>query len=156
MRIKGKLIGAPEPKLCVIERGEEQFVFTISAVLDYSEFDRLCPTPKPPKAMKPGGKVTENPNSPKYLEALTKYAEKKTSWLLIQAINGTEGLEWEKVDLTDPDTWDSYMDELKESGLTEGEIAYLINQVYVVNSLDESKMTEARERFMSSQEAGDK
>jgi len=156
MRIKGKLIGAPKPRPCVIERENEQFVFTISAVLDYKEFDELCPTPKPPKALKPGGKVTVNTDSPRYLEALTKYSEKKTSWLLIQAISDTDGLEWERVDLQDPETWSLYMEELKGSGLTEGEIAYLINQVYEVNSLDESKMTEARERFISSQEAGDK
>lgn len=153
MRIKGKLIGAPKPRLCVIERGDETYVFTINAVLDYSKFDELCPTPKPPRVMKPGGGVSEDPMNGDYLKKLQTYSEQKTHWLLISALAETEGLEWDKVKLGEPDTWSLYMDELKESGLTEGELAHLINQVYVTNSLDESKMDEALERFIRSQEA---
>jgi hypothetical protein len=153
MRIKGKLIGAPKPRLCVIERGDEQFVFTINAVLDYSAFDKLCPTPKPPKVMKPGGSVSEDPMNGSYLKKLQDYSEQKTHWLIINALKETEGLIWDKVDEDDPDTWKFYLDELKEGGLTEGEVAHLINQAYLCNSLDESKMDEARERFIRSQEA---
>ena len=136
MRIKGKLIGAPKPRLCIIEREGEQFVFTINAVLDYSKFDELCPTPKPPKVMTPGGGVSEDTTSGVYLQQLQDYSENKTHWLLINALRETDGLEWEKVDEEDPSTWKEYLVELKESGLTEGEVAYLINQVYQTNSLD--------------------
>ena len=153
MRIKGKLIGAPKPRLCIIERGDEQYVFTINAVLDYSKFDELCPTPKPPKVMKPGGEVSEDPMNGTYLQKLQEYSENKTHWLLITALGETDGLTWEKVDLEDPSTWKEYLSELKEGGLTEGEVAYLINQVYQTNSLDETKMDEALERFTRSQEA---
>jgi len=156
MRIKGKRIGAPKPRPCVIERDGEDFVFIVNAVLDYKEFEKLCPIPSPPKVMKPGGGVSEDSNNPKYAEALTKYGEKKTNWLMINAIKDTEGLEWEKVILDDPTTWEHFREELSEGGLTEGELAFLINDVYLVNSLDESKMSEARERFMRSQEAVDK
>ena len=148
MRIKGKLIGAPESRLCVFERGEEKYVFTINAVLDYTEFDKLCPTPSPPKVTKPGGVALANPESPIFLEKLTKYSIVKTSWLILKALEQTEGLEWDDVNMEDPDTWDKYKDELMGSGLTEGEVAHLINQIYLVNSLDESKMNEARDRFI--------
>lgn len=156
MRIKGKRIGAPKPRPCVIERDGEDFVFIVNAVLDYKEFEKLCPIPSPPKVMKPGGKVSEDPDSPLYNEALTKYGKKKTNWLMIQSIKDTEGLTWEKVVYDDPETWEYFREELSESGFTEGELAYLINDVYLINSLDESKMSEARERFIRSQEAEDK
>jgi len=151
MKIKGKTIGAPKPRLCVIERDDEQFVFTLQAVLDYTDFDAVCPKPEPPKVLRPGGDVTENITSPVYLKTLEEYGTQKTYWLIIKSLEATEGLEWEKVNLSDPDTWELYKDELTDCGLTEGEIVYLINQIYNVNSLDEERMKEALDRFTHSQ-----
>lgn len=151
MKIKGKTIGAPKPRLCVIERDDEQFVFTLQAVLDYTDFDAVCPKPEPPKVLRPGGDVTENITSPVYLKTLEEYGTQKTYWLIIKSLEATEGLEWEKVNLGDPDTWELYKDELTDCGLTEGEIVYLINQIYNVNSLDEERMKEALDRFTHSQ-----
>lgn len=156
MKLKGKVPGAPKPRYCVIEREDDQFVFRIDAVLDYTDFDKFCPEPTPPQILKPGGKVFGAPNDPSHLKALEAHGQYKTHWTILKALANTEELEWDEVKLDDPDTWHLYVDEFRSAGLTEGEIAYLVTQIYENLGIDEKKMTEARDRFLRSQEAADK
>ena len=151
MKLKGRTPGLPAPTPVVFERGDDQFVFMVQAVLDYTEFDKLCKEPKPKISMKTGKAV----DTQDHKDALLKYAQHQTHWTILKALEATEGLEWETVDMDNPETWANYKDELIDAGLTNGEVAHLFEQVADANSVDEKKMQEARDRFFRSQEAED-
>jgi len=153
MKIKGLTIGEPKPRVTIIERGDVTHVFKLKAVTNTDEFDKICPLPQPPKSMKPGGLVTVNYESPEYKEALTKYYQLKTNWIVLQSISATEELQWDTVDLNKPDTWENYIKELGDAGLTQGEITHLITEINKANSFDSDRMDEALDRFIRGQEA---
>ena len=153
MKIKGTQPGSPEPIFCIFERGEKEFVLRVDAVYDYDEFDKIYPEPKPPTSMKPGGIKTVQTDHPTYLTALDKYSEARSTWMILKSLSQTEDLEWEKVSMSDPDTWKLYREELKEAGFTDGELAYLLNKVVAQMGVDHEKMDQARERFTRTQVA---
>lgn len=149
MKIHGKKIEGPAVEVLVIPRQGGDLVFRAVAVLDYKEFMAACPQPLPPKVMKPGGGESVDSNDVNYSKALTKWAIQKTDWMVLQSLSATEALEFETVKKDDPETWDNYREELVEAGFTEGEINRIINLVITVNGLDQTKIDEATERFLS-------
>lgn len=153
MKIHGKKIEGSNVEICVIPRGEdkEPIVFRCQAVLDIEPFDQLCPAPKAPIIMKPGGKrITDTENS-KYKYQLEQHNAKRMGYLIIKSLEATEGLEWETISLSDPDTWDNYQKELKESGFSNIEIMRIISTCMAANCLDEARLERAREDFLASQ-----
>jgi hypothetical protein len=124
-------------------------VFRAVAILDYKPFIALCPRPTPPEVMKRGGEKSVDTDDPKYGEAISKWATQKTNWMVLQSLLATEGLEFETVKEDDPETWNNYHKEFAESGFTESEINRIVNLVINVNGLDQSKIDEATERFLS-------
>ena len=150
MRFNGKTVDRPQPRLIIIPREDGDIVFKAGAVTDYKPFDKLVPRPVAPLVTERGKKPYHNENSKEYLRALDVYANLKTAWLVLTSLSATEGLEWETVDLDEPDTWQKYTDEL-ETGFADFEMAHIINSVFGANSMDEDRSKEAKERFMSSQ-----
>lgn len=149
MKINGELIGAPEPRTVVFRRGEKFYPFTVQAVLDYTPFDEVCIRPQPAIKQVPG-KEPEKLINDDYRKAVAKYFDRRTDWTIIMSLAATEGLVWEKVDLSRPDTWELFREELNEAGLTTGEVNYLVNAVTEVNTVSEDVMREARESFFHS------
>lgn len=153
MKINGKKIEGSNVEICVIPRGEdkEPIVFRCQAVLDIEPFDQLCPAPKPPIILRPGGKrVTDTENS-KYKFQLGQHNAKRMGYLILKSLEATEGLEWETISLSDPDTWNNYEKELKDSGFSNIEIMRIINTCMAANCLDEARLERAREDFLASQ-----
>lgn len=153
MKLKGLSIGEPKPRVCVIERNGVSHVFKLKAVTNSDGFDKICKEPQPPQSLKPGGKVEINYDNLEYKEALKKYYDAKTQWMILESLSATDGLEWETIDMTDPNTWGNYIKELNSAGLTNGEVTYLITEINKANSIDRDSMDQALERFMSTQEA---
>jgi hypothetical protein len=152
MIINGKKIKGPNVEVIVIPREPEDIVFKAQAVLDFDNFGKLCPTPKPPRILKRGVGLIENVEDHNYKIALEQHASRRLEWLIIESLKATENLQWERVDYSKPETWELYKDELKESGFGEYEINRIIRGVMIANSLDESKLEEARKRFLVGQE----
>ena len=148
MKLHGEVIGEPEHIAVIFTRGEKDFVFMVRAVFDMEEFEKLCPEPTPMQSLKHGPVIDDA-----YKKRVTDHYDRRTSWVILQALSATDGLTWDEVDMEKPDTWELYQKELRESGLTNGELAHLITRVNDVNSVDEKKMEEARDRFSASQEA---
>lgn len=148
MKLKGQVLGEPEPIVVVFSRGEQDFVFKVKAVYDFSDFDKLCSEPKPIHSFKKGQIIDDE-----YKARVVEYQDRKTDWAIVSALSVTEDLEWDEIMMDNPETWSLWRKELTEAGLTNGELAHLIDQVNKVNSIDEKKMEEARERFSVSQEA---
>lgn len=151
MRILGQEIKGPNEELIVIPRGDGQIVLKARAVLDYKDFDRLCPEPKAPWIMKPGGVKEQNFNDVNYVAAIRQRVTKQTFFMFIKSLEATPGLTWDTIDLKAPDTWLNFEKELEESGFSQIERNIITRSVMVANNLDERKIEEARQRFIQSQ-----
>ena len=151
MRMHGQEIKGPNVETVVIPRHYGDVVFQARAVLSYKGFDEICPRPKPPMIVKPGKQPEMDPTDKDYLEALSQFSEQRFAWLILDSLSATEGLTWDTVNMADPKTWLNYRTELEASGFADPEIARIIGAVMAANGLDESKVEEARQRFLASQ-----
>jgi len=151
MKIAGKKISGPAIEIIPIIRGDEEIILKAQAVLDYDEFYQICPIPKPPEVVLPGGERRSEIENPDYKKKLTEHSNKKYAWMILKSLAATPSLEWETVDLSKPETWENYEKELKDSGFTEQEIFRIIQTVVNVQGLDNKKIEEARKRFLVSQ-----
>lgn len=149
MKLNGHKIEGPNREIVVIPRGDrEDIVFHYEAVLDITEFKKMCPLPRPPMRKIKGGMDVPVLNDSAFKAALEKHSEQQIVWMTLKALEATEGLEWEQVDIGDASTWLLMRKELTDSGFTEPEINRIIGGAISVNSLDEAKVQAARERFL--------
>jgi hypothetical protein len=151
MKIHGKKIEGSNIETIVIPRGDgDPIVFRCQAVLDMEPFDKLCPPPRAPIILKPGGKRITDIEDGKYKAQIEQHNNKRMGYLILKSLEATEGLEWETVKLSDPETWDGYQKELKESGFSSIEIMRIVNTCMAANCLDEARLDKAREDFLAS------
>jgi hypothetical protein len=151
MKIHGVKVHQPNVEIVVIPRGEEVIVFRCQAVLSMDEFTKLCPPPQPREILKPGGKRVFDVEDEGYKLELKQYGERRFAYLCLKSLEATEGLEWETVRLGDPDTWLNHERELGDSGFTYNEIQRIQEGVLSANCLNETKLEEARKRFLAGQ-----
>jgi hypothetical protein len=154
MKLAGRKIEGANVEYIVLPRGDgEPLVLKAQAILDYSPFDMLCPPPRPPTVLRPGGVKSYNVEDPRYLESLMEHGRRRSAWIILTSLRlGTPDLEWETVDYGDPNTWSGYIDELRASGFSEVEIIRVVKGCMVANALDDSKLEEARKAFLAFQE----
>ena len=150
MRINGKVVEGPNEVVRVIPRNNGELVFKAKAVLDYTIFEGICPPPEPPKKMKPGQDPEPDYSNAEYVKALDEYATKRFHYMVLKSLEATDGLEWDTVDINEPDTWDKYEGDLKNAGFTEREIVIILDMVMEANSLNDDKIQEATKRFLQS------
>lgn len=150
MRIKGQAISGPNEELIVIPRGKSQIVLKARAVLEYDDFERLCPEPTAPFVLKPGGRKEYNFSDPKFQAAAAQRVKKQTYYMFIKSLEATEGLEWDNIDLKRPETWLDFENELKGSGFSQIERGMITRGIMIANNLDDGKVEEARQRFLQS------
>lgn len=156
MKIKGQTIKPPASELLVFPREDNQdLAFKISAVFDYSEFEALCPEPQPPQKLTPDGEKSIDFEDKDYLLLRNAWYSRKINWMYLKSMTPPtpESWEWESVTMSDPETWSRYLDELKAAYLTPSQINHLLNRVMKVNSIDEDKMKEAKNRFLTSSQS---
>jgi hypothetical protein len=155
MRLAGKKIEGANVEYIVLPRGDgEPLVLKAQAILDYSPFEKLCPIPRPPSVIKPGGVRSYNVEDPRYIQALSEHGARRSAWIVLTSLRlGTPDLEWETVDYGDPNTWQGYIDELRAAGFSEVEIIRVVKGAMAANALDDNKLEEARKAFLRSLEA---
>jgi hypothetical protein len=153
MKINGRKIIGPNREIIPIPReDQEDIIFIAEAILDDSEFKKLCPIPTP-RMKKIEGQDLPDLKDPAYIKQVDNYSRKKTAWTVLKSLRATEGLVWEMVDETDPSTWMLFEKELKESGFSELEINRIVNGVFSANGLNEAKIDAAKQRFLLVQQA---
>lgn len=151
MKIKGKKLESTNEVTIVLPRfNGEDIIFKASVVLDYSDLDKIVKKPKPPKILRKG-KQEDDVLDKDYLGKLTKSYGHRLDYMILMSLAATDGLEWETVDMEKPETWGNWEDELKNAGIPNSEILYIFNKVQEVNSLNQEKLDEARDRFLLSQ-----
>jgi hypothetical protein len=78
MKINGEEIKGPNTELIVIPRSNgNPIVFKAQAILDFDDFDKLCPRPKPPQTIKRGEGVVSNPEDPIFKRNLEIWGTKR-------------------------------------------------------------------------------
>jgi hypothetical protein len=154
MKINGKTIKGPNVEIIAIPRSNgDDIIFHAQAVLSMEDFHKMVPEPVPPYKTHGDGTVTPEFNSPKYKEKMSVYNQQINDYMLIKSLSATPGLEWETVDIDNPETWHNIHSELKSSDLTDVEIQRIMMGAINANGLSEARVEEARKRFLASRAA---
>ena len=152
MKLKGQTVKAPEPITIVIPReGEDDIILMAAAVLDDSEFLKICPEPVPPTKVIPGEPDQPFLDDPTFKAKVEEHNQRSVDWMFIKSLSATEGLEWDTVDLNDPGTWANYREELG-TVFSKGEVAHIISKVMLANAMDQSRLEEAHKVFMENRD----
>jgi hypothetical protein len=151
MKMNGMKLECPNEVILVLPRQDGDLVFKAKAVTDYDEFDLLCPEPQAQVRTVKGGKKQVMATEPEYLRAINEHNQKRMCWIFFKSLQATQDLEWETVNITDPNTWTNYVDELKASGFSAVEINRINTAVLQANCLDEEKLESARKAFLAGQ-----
>jgi len=152
MKLKGQVIPAPAPVKIKFYRGKDVFELNIASILDYTEFDKIVPLPKPPLVSKIStGSQYQDYNDIRYRVKFEEYVQQKSNYAVIKGLQATEGLEWGTVRIEEPDTWKNIQDDLRTC-FTEGEIVDIMEGVREANNPTEAKQKEAFDSFFATQE----
>lgn len=152
MKIGTRSLQGPREDVLVLPRqGEEDIVFKARAVLDFSDFEKLCPPPQMRKILYRGEQVArENPEDPEYKAEVVLWSLNRQHWLILKSLEVTDGLTWETIDPANPQTWGNYLTELQAANFTTQEITLIRNLAIAVNYISQDRLDEARKRFLAS------
>jgi len=151
MKIKGvKKLKESVQTYTVVRDGEDPIVFTLKPA-DMKWFTEIVEAPTPRMITRPGEPSFADLKDPKYVQAKEAYDLKQSHYFIISSISATEGLEWEKVKMEEPDTWVEFENELGEFGLLPNETAGLFQAITRANALDQDYIDSKRDDFLAHQ-----
>lgn len=149
MKLTGHTFDEPAVLYCILPRDEEPVVFMCGPVLDYDEYEELCPLPKPPMQIRKGGVKVPDLSDETYLQQVSFRSDCRINYIVLKSLSYTKDLTWETVDMKNPKTWGNYEQELKDCYFTLTEVQRIQNKCFEANSLSEAKVEEARENFFA-------
>ena len=149
MKLHGETLSIPNLKVIPIIRDSGNIILKAAPIQSFDDFDKIYPVPEPPVRELPGGKVVALIESKEYKDMLAKRNRLMTDYMVLKSLEATEELEWETVDLNDPETYGNYATEMQAAGFTAVEITRVVNEVLAANSLDEEIINKARESFLA-------
>lgn len=150
------ILGGKKPahnvKTLVLPRDSgDNLVFKAGAVATMDEFEKLCPVPIAPLKVLKGGQKVADLDDKGYQLALQQQVDKRWDYIILKSLQATPDLQWETVDMQNPDTWQNWKREAADSGLSVFEINKIIACVVEANSLNEQTLEEARNTFLANQ-----
>lgn len=149
MKMHGEKVEGINLETIAIPRANgKDVILQAGPILDFDEFDKICPEPKPPFKVLKGGVKEFNLKDKTYLDSVKNYAEKKTAWIILKSLQYTSWLEWETVDFGNHRTWLNYKKELRDAGFSAFEVDKITNGVFTANGLNELRVQEARDAFL--------
>jgi hypothetical protein len=146
MRINGEELSSLNEDVLVLPRAKSPIVFHGRALHDFDEFDKMVPTPKPPRILKKSGS-TEDLQDSGFKQQVAAYGVLRFAYMMIKTLEPSN-IEWNIVKIDDPSTWNAWADELS-AYLSIFEQRQLIDFVNVVNCLDQAKVDAARDLFLA-------
>lgn len=149
MKVNGRSINGPTEEVVVIPRRDGDLVFKAAPVLSYEDLDKLDPRPNPPIKVYPGGKQVENPEDSGYKTKLSEWSTRRYNYMVLKSLSATEGLEFDTVDLSKPETWGGWRQEMQDAGFSNLEIARIEAIVIDACGLNQIKIDEATKRFLA-------
>lgn len=146
LKIGNQIVDQVSQEVLVLPRTSGDIIIIAQAVLDMDHFERYCKEPQPKMALIPG-KGTVPLEDAAFTAQLDDFNAKRFSYLAIKSLEPSN-IEWEKVKLDEPATWNSWTDELKDAKISALEVNRIIACVMQANALDEEKLKEARASFL--------
>lgn len=150
MKIAGESVELPQNQVIVFPRNNKDIVIIVAPVLDFTNFEKLCPKPTPPIKTFPGGKQVENVEDKGFKDEIDKWARKRLAYMIITSLNATSELEWDTVKKDDHETWLNYEKELGET-FSPVEVSKILDAVMTACGLNEELIDEATKNFLASQ-----
>lgn len=152
MKILGVDFTSPSNVVIPVIKGNTEVIFQAACIVDFKEMEEVLKEPIAPMMVKRGSLVsTPDFEDKDYKLAMNQYSLNKINWLVSKSLLATEGLTWETVDFGNPETWKNYATELKEAGFNDFQINTLVAGVMEANGLSDSRIEEARKRFLAGQ-----
>ena len=151
MKFQGITLDKPKPEVLVVPHNGVEVVFKAECVTDYSEFDKLCPTPVPPKKLLAGGKEEVDTKDKDYLKEVDDWSDRRSNWMFLKSLQASDHVEWDIVDMQDPSTWNKFDEEFISAGFVGPIIERIKMLVFKACGLDQSMIDEATERFLVGQ-----
>jgi len=147
MKINGAEVKGPAEEVLVLPRPTaEDLVFRAIAVTDMTEFEAMCPEPKP-KAMLVAGGWKKSLDNPEYIQAVGDHGVLRFAWILLKSLEPSN-IEWDTVERNKPSTWCNWDADMKAAGLSQTEVNHVVNCVASANALNEQKLEAARANFL--------
>jgi len=153
MKVNGRKLDGPREIIVPVIRDEKDggtLFFIVNAVTDMEPFKKLCPFPIAPKIQLPGNRTKEDVEDPGYKAQVAQWWRSRAGWMFIESLRKTN-IEWETFDINDPMKFPEAEEELRKSGLSDAELGRILAAIMDVNSLSESLVEEARQRFLTDQ-----
>ena len=126
------------------ENGDLSFI--CKAVTSFDQLAELLPEPQPPVAIGKGNEKVYNKKDPGYKAQMHQYNLKQLAYIVIESLRDAD-LEWDTVELENPQTWLNYVNDFKSAGLNMIEINKICQGCMEANALDEEKLDKARKLF---------
>jgi hypothetical protein len=150
MKISGHVLdGSFHEEVLVIPHGNKNIPFCARAIMDFDEFDKLCPEPQAPGRLTKDG-FKKNFEDTSYLDMVNHYNQRRVAWMVVASL---QDIDWDTVQRDDPSTWVNWRADMKSNGISEIVCNRIQNHVMGVNSLDEIKLEKARADFALGQGA---
>lgn len=150
MNIGGVKVTASEAVL-VLPRNDksDNLIIIAHAIQSMEEFNKMCPEPVAPVKITKDGKVP-NLTSANYLNDFRIWGKRRHAYICVKSLEPSS-IEWDKVDVEKPETWEGWQEELLGAGLCDMEIQRIQIAIIEANSLSDAKLKEAREVFLLGQ-----
>ncbi len=152
LKIGGRQVSGPKKGLVVLPRREGDIPFHFTAVLDDSDFEKICPPPKPPVSIKTGVGRVENVEDPVFQSRLKDREITRRHWMFLKSVSPSN-IEWQKVKMDKPETYAFWESELLEAGFSTNERQVIYLEFLTTNLLTDTMLDEARGRFLASRSA---
>lgn len=149
MKVNGKSLDAPrivKVYLPIADNGAVEFKFR--PLRGDEEFEKILTRPKPKAKKKPGGEVFHDTNDPAFKTALAEWVSKKLDWEFLTCISATDGLEWETVNMSDPNSWKNWRSDMEKVFGT-AEINAVFQGFLDAQYISEEVMEKARAAFLT-------
>lgn len=149
MKIKGRNLQANVETLVLPRPGGEDIVLTFRALADIDEFEKMVPEPEAPKGRNSKGQIVPDFEDESFKQQMKRRSDQQYDYMMLASMSATEGLEWDRVNIKDPNTYHHWEAELKEAGFSMWEIGRIKATVISVNGLNEAKIQAAQASFLA-------
>lgn len=155
MKIKGKdfsTLSKPRTIAIPTENGEP-LTLLYAPVLNFSEFEDKYPEPQPPVITKPDGTQETKYDHEAYNKAHSEWAKQQTEWMIWKSLQANDGIEWEGVDESKPETFLNVRKELARD-FGNGFVSVLLNKIIDASNLRSDMIDIATKDFLATGAVG--
>jgi len=151
MLYNGKQIVLEQHEISITRRNGDELRFKVSAigVGVKKDFDAIYPKPSVPKIItegKNGRQEREDWNDPKFQAELDERANLQNVYILFRCLERDENVKFDNIP-TDIHSLRKLYDELKQTGLSEGDVLVILKEAVKASNLTQEDIEKAKANF---------